>query len=90
MDYENKRLGNCFYSTLIASFLRTVSEEAGIVNYELLLRGWLKQYDGFTEEDIRNIVRLAGDGRLEFESNCSRYLKKHIHDNLDTLRKNAF
>ena len=90
MSYENKWLGGCFYSTLIASFMRSLAKSCGVYNYELLLRAWLAQYEELSEENINEIIRLACDGRLEFEENCKSFLAEHRDDNRDDLRKIAF
>lgn len=80
MDFENKTVGGgYFYTRFIASYYRAGGNPNNYRGNGKSLEAWLRSLiiddAPMKEEDIKAILFLAENGKLELETNAKRFLK---------------
>ena len=77
MDFENKLTHNgIHYSRYIASWTRVCkfTSDYRLLYFNSLFEDWLRS-EGLNDEEIKDIVRIAINGKMELEDSVRRFLK---------------
>ncbi len=79
MTFENKLTHNgIHYSRYIASWVKILRRNHMRPWFGSLFEQWLRETQGLNDDEVAEIILLAGNGKLELEESVQRFIdEKH-------------
>ena len=79
MDFENKVAHTgIFYTRYIASWVNACRREKQFVRFRGQFQDWLRKECQLSEDEIKEIMWIAENGKLELEESASRRLRSLV------------